>query len=40
MSKSPIEINSLITEVYCKTLVTQKLTNETENPIELKIYDR
>ena len=38
MSKSTIEINSLITEVYCKTLVTQKLTNETENPIELKIY--
>ena len=38
MSKSKIEINSLITEVYCKTLVTQRLTNDSKNPIELKIY--
>ena len=38
MSKCKIEINSLITEVYCKTLVTQRLTNDSKNPIELKIY--
>ena len=38
MSKSKIEINSLITEIYCKTSVTQRLTNSSKNPIELKIY--
>ena len=37
-SNSSVEIYSKVNEVYIKTLVTQKLKNESENPIELKIY--
>ena len=37
-SNSSVEIYSKVNEVYIKTLVTQKLKNESENPLELKIY--
>ena len=37
-SNSSVEIYSKVNEVYIKTLVTQKLKNESENPIELRIY--
>ena len=32
------EINSKVNELYSNTLVTQKIINESETPIELKIY--
>ena len=38
MSKTTVEINSKVNELYAKTLVTQKYKNDSENPIELKIY--
>ena len=38
MSKEEVEINSFINELYVKTIITQKIRNETENPLELKIY--
>ena len=38
MSNASVEINSIVNELYIKTKVTQKLKNETENPLELKIY--
>ena len=38
MSKSIVEINSQINELYAKTLITQRIKNESENPMELKIY--
>ena len=38
MSKTTVEIDSKVNELYAKTLVTQKYKNESENPIELKIY--
>ena len=38
MSQPSVEIHSQINELYSKTKVTQKLKNETENPIELQIY--
>ena len=37
-SNASVDIYSKVNELYIKTLVTQKLKNETENPIELKIY--
>ena len=38
MSKVTTEINSIVNELYAKSLVTQKFSNTTENPLELKIY--
>ena len=38
MSKVITEINSTVNELYAKSLVTQKFSNPTDNPIELKIY--
>ena len=38
MSKVITEINSKVNEFLAKTKVTQKFTNTTENPLELKIY--
>jgi len=38
MSKESVEINTKINELYSKTIITQKLINESENPLELKIY--
>ena len=38
MSEPTVEIYSKINELYSKTKVTQKLKNETENPLELQIY--
>ena len=38
MSKSSVEIHSKVNELYIKTKITQKLKNETDNPLELKIY--
>ena len=37
-SNASVDIYSKVNELYVKNLVTQKLKNETENPIELKIY--
>ena len=38
MSKEEVEINSFINEFYVKTIITQKIRNETENPLEIKIH--
>ena len=38
MENTSIEIDSKINELFVKTLVTQKIKNDSENPIELKIY--
>ena len=38
MSEPTVEIYSEINELYSKTKVTQRLKNETENPLELQIY--
>ena len=38
MSKVITEINSTVNELYAKSIVTQKFTNPTDNPLELKIY--
>ena len=38
MSKVITEIDSKVNELYSKTFVTQKILNDSENPIELKIY--
>lgn len=38
MSKVISEIDSKINEFFIKTKVTQKFSNSTENPLELKIY--
>ena len=38
MSKTTVEIDSKVNELYAKTLVTQKYKNNSENPIEFKIY--
>ena len=35
---SSAEINSKVNELFIKTLVTQKLLNTSENPLELKIF--
>ena len=38
MSKVTIEINSKVNELYSSSIVTQKFSNPTDNPLELKIY--
>ena len=38
MNKVNVEIDSKVNEIFAKTIVTQKFKNESENPIELKIY--
>ena len=38
MSKVINEIESKVNELYAKTKVTQKFSNSTENPLELRIY--
>ena len=38
MAKTSIEIDSKVNELFAKTFVTQKIENDSENPIELKIY--
>ena len=38
MSKIITEIDSKANEFFNKTKVTQKFSNTTENPLELKIY--
>ena len=36
--KSSVEINSKVNELFIKTIVTQKLLNSSDNPLELKIF--
>ncbi len=38
MLKSQIDIDSKVNQVFAKTLVTQKILNNSKSPIELKIY--
>ena len=38
MPKENVEINSFINEFYVKTIITQKIRNETENPLEIQIH--
>ena len=38
MVKTIIEIESKVNELYAKTIVTQKIKNEYDQPLELKIY--
>ena len=38
MNKVNVEINSKLNEIFAKTIVNQKFKNQSENPIELKIY--
>ena len=38
MPKVFTEIDSQVNELYAKTLVSQKFINDTENPLELRIY--
>ena len=38
MAKVLTELNSTVNELYAKSIVTQKFSNTTEHPIELKIY--
>ena len=38
MSKVITEINSTINKIYAKSIITQKFSNPTDNPLELKIY--
>ena len=38
MNKVNVEINSKLNEIFAKTIVTQKFKNQSENPLELKIY--
>ena len=38
MADASVEIYSKVNELFTKTKVTQKLKNESENPVELKIY--
>ena len=38
MSKIFTEIDSKVNELFAKTIVTQKFSNSTDNPLELKIY--
>ena len=38
MSKVITEINSTVNEIYAKSIITQKFSNPTDNPLELKIY--
>ena len=36
--KNSAEIYSQVNEVYAKTIITQKMKNESDYPLELKIY--
>ena len=38
MLKSQIDIDSKVNQIFAKTLVTQKILNNSKSPIELKIY--
>ena len=38
MPKENVEINSFINEFYVKTIITQKIRNETESPLEIQIH--
>ena len=38
MSQTSIEVESEVNELYAKATVTQKIKNESEYPLELKIY--
>jgi hypothetical protein len=38
MQATTVEIDSKVNELFIKTSVTQKIENNSENPIELKIY--
>ena len=38
MSKEEVEINSFVNKFYVKAIITQKIRNETENPLALKIF--
>ena len=38
MAKTSVEIDSKVNELYSKIYVTQKIENDTKNPLELKIY--
>ena len=38
MQATTIEIDSKVNELFIKTFVTQTIENNSENPIELKIY--
>ena len=38
MQNTKVEIDSKVNELFTKTYVTQKIRNNSENPIELKIY--
>ena len=38
MQSTKVEIDSKVNELFIKTSVTQKIENNSENPIELKIY--
>ena len=38
MQATTVEIDSKVNELFTKTYVTQKIENNSENPIELKIY--
>ncbi len=37
MSQTSIEVESEVNELYAKATVTQKIKNESEYPLELKI---
>ena len=38
MTKASVEIHSTVNEIFAKTIITQKLLNDSESPLELKIY--
>ena len=38
MNKVSVEIDSKVNEIFAKTIVVQKFKNQSESPIELKIY--
>ena len=38
MNKVSVEIDSKVNELFAKTIVVQKFKNQSESPIELKIY--
>jgi len=40
MSKVTTEINSKVNELYVTSIVTQKFSNPTDKPLELKIYNK
>ena len=38
MSKVIMEINSKVNELYATSIVTQRFSNPTDKPLEIKIY--